>query len=109
VLRTVEPLKAASGCAVFVLLWLGVSPNLRLASAMAATVFELQSARQPVFRSRGRVLSLVGIYVVLFEINWTALSVSRDLELPDALTLPVATGSLMGQSRLVFAQSDLSA
>ena len=102
-------LNAVFGYAVFALLiWLGIEPSVALVVAtVAGTLFNFQTSRRLVFRSRGDAARFIAVYVVVLAINWTALRMLRrygvaELEAQAILTLPVAALSFIGQRRFVF-------
>jgi putative flippase GtrA len=97
------------GYAVFAVLVLaGIWPGAALIGTMAAAAaFNFQTSRRLVFRSNGRVLRFVLVYVVVLAINWATLRLLQwsglaDLEAQALLTLPVAAVSFVGQQRFVF-------
>jgi len=86
-------------------------PGAALAGATVAGVaFNFQTSRRLIFRSRGRALSFVAVYIVVFVLNWAALRALRwygipALEAQALLTLPIAAISFIGQQTFVFGQT----
>jgi len=105
-------LNTAFGYAVFALLVLaGSGPFVALTVATVAGVaFNFQTSRRLVFRSRGRTLRFIALYVAVLLLNTGALRALRDsglsnLEAQAILALPVACLSFIGQKSLVFGLS----
>ncbi len=108
-------LNAAFGYVVFALLiWLGAWTGAALVLAAAAGIlFNFQTSRRLVFRSRGDVVRFVAVYIVVLTVNWGALYALRRYGMPDLvvqaiLTLPVAAISFVGQRRYVFGRADVA-
>jgi putative flippase GtrA len=106
-------LNAGFGYAVFALLIReGIWPGVALiAAAVAGTIFNFQTSRRLVFRSRGDAMRFVGVYAVVLVVNWSALFALRLYDLPDLesqalLTLPIAALSFLGQRRFVFGRAN---
>jgi putative flippase GtrA len=106
-------LNAGFGYAVFALLIReGIWPGVALiAAAVAGTIFNFQTSRRLVFRSRGDAMRFVGVYAVVLVVNWSALFALRLYGLPDLesqalLTLPIAALSFLGQRRFVFGRAN---
>jgi len=101
---------AFSYVAFVVLVLISGWPGAALAGATVAGVaFNFQTSRRLIFRSRGRVLWFVAVYIVVFALNWAALrsllwyGVSP-LWAQALLTPPIAAVSFIGQRTLVFAK-----
>ena len=106
-------LNAGFGYAVFALLIRGgIWPSVALiGAAVAGTLFNFQTSRRLVFRSRGDAVRFVGVYAVVLAVNWSALFALRRWGLPDLesqalLTLPIAALSFLGQRRFVFGREN---
>lgn len=102
-------LNTAFGYAAFAALCLvGLRPVAALVGSTAAGVaFNFQTSQRLVFRTRGRSLRFVMVYVPLFLVNWGALRLMRSagltpIEAQGILALPMAVLSFIGQKLLVF-------
>lgn len=100
---------AAFCYAVFAALLLAGAPPLAalVAATGAGIVFNFQTSRRLVFRSRGRGLRFVAVYGAVLVLNWVALQALRQLglsalEAQALLTLPLAAASFLGQKAFVF-------
>jgi len=102
---------AGFGYTVFALLVLaGAWPGAALVGAtIAGVAFNFQTSRYLVFRSSGRVLRFVAVYVAVLALNWVTLRALQWCGLPDLvsqalLTLPMAAAAFLGQQTFVFGQ-----
>jgi putative flippase GtrA len=89
---------------VLVGIWSGAALVM---STIAGVAFNFQTSRRLVFRSSGRTLRFIAVYVVVLALNWAALRTLRRYGLPDLesqafLTLPIAAMSFLGQRTFVF-------
>jgi putative flippase GtrA len=86
-------------------------PGASLAGAtIAGVAFNFQTSRRLIFRSNGRALWFVAVYIVVFALNWAALRGLLWYGVPPLwaqalLTLPIAAVSFIGQRTLVFGQT----
>ena len=97
------------GYAAFaVLVLLGAGPEFALIGAtVAGVVFNFQTSRRLVFRSTGRSVRFLAVYVVVLALNWLALRLLLRAGLPELqgqalLALPLAAVSFAGQRWFVF-------
>jgi putative flippase GtrA len=102
-------LNAAFGYAAFaVLLLAGTGTGVALVAAMAAgVVFNFQTSKRLVFRSKGRALRFVAVYGFVLAMNWAALrglgAIGVSALVGQALlVLPAAAMSFLGQKMFVF-------
>lgn len=109
-------LNTAFGYLAFAALTLaGAGPGAALAAAAAASaVFNFQTSRRLVFRTRGRWVLFLATYLVLLAGNWGALQVARmhglpQLEAQALLCLPIAALSYICQKTFVFGQRAMAA
>jgi putative flippase GtrA len=89
-------------------LYLGAKPFAALvAAATAGVLFNFQTSRWVVFRSRGGALRFAALYAAILAINWGALGALRAIGLSTLLAqavvvLPLAALSFLGQRMFVF-------
>jgi len=106
-------LRFGLGYGVFaVLVLVGTWSGAALVMAtIAGVAFNFQTSRRLVFRSSGRTLRFIAVYVVVLILNWAALRTLRryglsDLESQALLTLPIAAMSFLGQRTFVFSPTN---
>jgi putative flippase GtrA len=102
-------LNTAFGYAVFaVLILVGLWPGAALTAATVAGVaFNFQTSRRLVFRSQGRGVRFVAVYVAILLLNWGALRGLQSTGLTSLvsqalLVVPLAVISFVAQRVLVF-------